>query len=150
MKQSLDLSGSMIKQMEKLMGTFKVPGSSEKGLTPGAGIINDLKQLNQSTLSSLEMFRQWETALGNLKLFLGAFPGLTVTKDDQYRKMGDKITALKKRLDDQESLIKELQSKLAPESVKEEDSGDAVQILSDFFTAQNEQFQRLLAKSDPL
>ena len=148
MKQSLDLSGSMIKQMEQLMGTFKVPGSAEKGSTPGAGILSDLKQLNQSTLSSLEMFRQWETTLGNLKLFLGAFPGLTVTKDDQYRKMGDKIAALKKRLDDQESLIKALQSKLAPESVTEEDNGDAVQILSDFFTAQNEQFQRLLDNSD--
>ena len=147
LEQSLNLTGSSFKQMEQLMGNFNLSGQKPAGSIPGAGTLNGLIQLNQLTLSTLELLKHWEKTIDGLNLFLGTVPGWPTAKDNQDRKMEEELAVLRKRLDAQESLIRELQSKLGSKPASDDDDGDAAQILSDFFATQNEQFQKLLKKN---
>lgn len=161
-KQSLELSGSVFKQMapvmERLGGSYGIGGScgiggsygigglhnEKSGSVLGPGFFNDLYQLNQLTLSTLTLVRNWEKALEGLRLFLSSFAGGSMPNDDRYQEMEEKIAGLKKRLDSQEHLIEKLQSKLEPETGSDVERGDAAQTLSDFLTQQSDLFQRLM------
>jgi len=149
MKQSLEMSGSVFKQMEQLIGSFNLSVPAAVGAVPGTDLLNGVVQLNQLTLSTLELLRNWEKVFDSFKLFIGSFPGWSVAKDDRQRELEKKITALNKKLDEQGSLIEELQAKLKIESEQHPDSADPVGILSDFFARQNEQFQKLLKRDIP-
>ncbi|NQU63985.1 MAG: hypothetical protein HQ517_06840 [SAR324 cluster bacterium] len=157
MKQSFDLSGSFLKQMQQFAGKSTIPGPEFVGSVPGGvsngidggtNLLSSIIQLNQLTLSSLELLRNWEKLTEHLKAFTGGFPGWSDTKtDDHNQEHEEKIATLKTRLDEQEALIKELQVKLkTTEGTDSEnaESGHTGDVLSKFFTEHNQQFQRLL------
>lgn len=159
MEQSLEQSSSLFKQMEQLIGRFSLSGSGlpgspparkTAGEDPGNHFFRDIMQLNQLTLSSLDMLRKWETLFESMKLFTGGFPGWPPVKPgDEDRKLEEALKALKTRLDEQEALIRELQSQLKSESAKEPDGDKATRVLTDFFSEQSQQFQRLFKENLP-
>ncbi|MFH2129009.1 MAG: hypothetical protein ABIK68_01435 [bacterium] len=159
MEQSLEQSSSIFKQMEQLIGRFNLSGTGlpgshpdrkTTGEDPGNHFFRDIMQLNQLTLSSLDMLRKWETLFESLKLFTGGFPGWPPVKPgDEDRKLEEELKGLKIRLDEQETLIRELQSRLKTESGKEPDGEQAARVLTDFFSEQSQQFQRLLKGNLP-
>lgn len=146
-KWSEEFTRSAWEGFSQMLKGFQADTSSR---TDSAGeLLERLVQLNQLTLSTMEQYRYWEKLNESMKQIsnslLGGFGRQT---DSRTRELESQIDVLKTRLNAQEKLLQELQSRLKSEEEHPADEDRTTDILSKFFSEQTRQFQKLVKPED--